>query len=141
MQRHIKKQLKKLKREKKNKNVSHATLKNKYWPAIFCVHENLFIAFSESTLKPRYGMGKYKIIDEHWKTGLVHFRDPKYVIDFKLVKDGQEVFCPNCKNKLDFRLWLSSVKPRFLDIVKVIENVEDSTPDKLPVPQEPQAGV
>ena len=90
--------------------------KNKYWPTIFCLHEEIFIGVSLVTMKFSHIDGKpvYKVNRDHWQPNNSKFRDPKYAIDMSKFVVGQEVKCPNCFHLVDFRLWKSSVEPNFI---------------------------
>jgi hypothetical protein len=127
MQRHIKKQKKRLKREKM-KGSSPNKRVNKYYPAIYCLEEKLFIGVSREAVPPRKAVG-YKVNVKDWLPHNCNFRAREYIIDLRKHKEGDVINCPKCNKPVDFRLWMSSTKPLLVEVKNEKNNI-----DQLPTP-------
>jgi len=116
MKREWKKKLKSLDREKKKqkKLSKKRNSKNKRWPAIFCIEEKKFIGVSYNMLTCKFGIIQKQVIKDHWYPEVCKFRSKEYEIDFKKFNKGDEVTCPKCGGKVDFRVWLSATTPEFV---------------------------
>lgn len=118
MKRHLKKQIKALRRQiKKKEFVKRNTTRNRYWPSIFCIGENMFIGVSYYPV--RISIERCEVVIDHWKKGGCAFRTPEHEIDMTKYKKGDIVWCPKCGAKVDFRMWLSSVPPQFCEKVGI----------------------
>lgn len=115
MKREWKKKLKSLKREKKKK-ADKLKPQNRYYPAIYCVKERLFIAWSEARIPVVGGRVIYRVNWRHWTNDITHWREDKYIISMAKYSVGDVVKCPHCGHSVDFRLWLSCEKPKFMEI-------------------------
>jgi hypothetical protein len=115
MKREWKKKVKELEREKKKqkKFLKKFNAKNRRWPAIFCINENLFIGVSYNTLKSQFGILQKQVTKDQWYPQICKFRSEEYKIDFTKFKKGDLVLCPKCGGKVDFRVWLSAITPEF----------------------------
>jgi hypothetical protein len=116
MKREWKKKLKELEREKKKqkKFLKKINEKNRRWPAIFCLNENIFIGVSYNTLKAKFGILQKQVTKDQWYPEISKFRSKEYEIDFKKFNKGDLVLCPKCGGKVDFRVWLSAKTPEFV---------------------------
>lgn len=83
--------------------------KNRYWKTIYCNSEKLFIGISYTKFQV-----ESKVNSLDWEDAVCAWRAPEYKIDFTNHVLGQEVYCPKCGSKVDFRVWLSAVKPNFV---------------------------
>ena len=94
---------------KKNKS---QISRNRKYPAIYCINEKRFIAYSTYPLfSPD---NKYKITKSHWNNEYANWRSEEYKINMENCKDGQTVLCPKCLGLVDFRIWISATKPEFI---------------------------
>jgi hypothetical protein len=111
MKREWKKKFKELGREKKKhkKSLKKLNNKNRMWPAIFCINENMFIGISYNVLRSK----QRQIVKDQWYPEVSKFRSEEYKIDFSKLNKGDLVLCPKCSGKVDFRVWLSAVVPEF----------------------------
>lgn len=128
MKRNWKKKLKALKREKKKASMKSNRASNRYWPAIFCTGENIFIGISHEPMSFKYGAPKYRVVDKHWQPHNCMFRSQEHIIDLSQYKVGDEVKCPKCGSKIDFRLWKSATKPYLVEVKKderITEKIEE----------------
>ena len=114
MKRHIKKHLKELKRRNKTKVNPKTSPKNRYWPAIYCLKEKVFIGVSNETMKVKKGRPKLRVGYKEWDSIIGRFRSELYRIDMTKFKDGDLVQCPFCGGRVDFRSWVSATKPEFI---------------------------
>lgn len=130
MQRNLKLQQKRLKREKKKaKDAIKLSSPNLYWPTIFCTGEMIFIGLSYNFIRKKHLAHVRSVHEDDWKSGICDYRDPKYRIDFSKFKKDDEVICPNCGKPVDFRMWISATRPKFVEIMR--HDKKDYT-DKLP---------
>lgn len=122
MKRHIKQHLKKLKRQRKQQN--HVA-SNRYWYSVYCLTEKLFIGVSYVTvLKEK---GKFKVAYNQWTEGNCNWRTEKHKIDMSNKTEGQLILCPKCGGQVDFRMWLSSKRPEFIDVKEInIDQLSDT---------------
>jgi len=82
----------------------------KYWPIMFCPHEELYIAVSHD------GMGKNatrkrKVDASAWQEDNSQFL-PGYAIEMAQHKPGEVVKCPKCDHPIDFRTFPCSSRPK-----------------------------
>jgi hypothetical protein len=134
MKRHIKKHLKALRRKEKNKYKDKFAKRNRYWYAIYCMGENLFIGVSYADVKTEGG--RVKVNAQQWLDEVCAWRDPKYRINMLKFAVGDTVHCPHCGSKVDFRLWASATKPQFMEVKPDVP--KENTTEKLP--DTPQSG-
>ncbi len=92
----------------------------RYYPICFCIDENVVMALSYKPVsfkanKFGYKFGKDKVNKEHWLISNSVFRKG-YFIDFTKCKEGEEIYCPKCKGKVDFRLFPSGTKPKLVEV-------------------------
>lgn len=87
--------------------------KNRYYPAIFCVAENKYIAVSKIPLLRDPITKKFpKVTAEQWQEAeWLNY----HKIEMNQFKNGEKVFCPFCKSIVDFRLWISATIPRIIN--------------------------
>lgn len=132
MERNIKKQQKRLKREIKKRNDKEKP-RNRWWAAIYCTHENYFIGISYAPIKLVWGQG-YKVDAKDWIiNNNCAFKTIQHVINLAHYSKGKQVLCSCCGYPVDFRLWRSATKPELVDIV-----YDNSTEiNKLPDTQNP----
>ena len=78
-----------------------------YWPMIYCLKEQKPIGIS--FIKQ---FGKTKVDAIHWKRNDCEFLDG-YEIDMTQYNIGEPVFCPKCGWFVDFRFWMSDIRPNF----------------------------
>lgn len=130
MKRNLKIQQKKLKREKKKaKDALRLSNPNLYWPTIFCTGEKMFIGLSYNSIRQKRIAANRSVHEDDWKQNVCEYRDPKYIIDFNKFKKDDEVTCPNCGKPVDFRMWISSKRPKFVEIIHDKEDNSDKLPD------------
>jgi hypothetical protein len=116
MKRNIKKHNKELKRKKKKHlQGKRISLKNRWWPAIYCLKEEIFIGVSDECMKVIRGKPKLKVGHKEWEGIVSRFRSEEYKIDMTKFSDGDIVYCPKCGGQVDFRTWISAKKPEFYD--------------------------
>jgi len=94
--------------------------RNKNYPVIYCLNEDIAIAVSYNKLTvkgDKFGRVVVKdIVDKsHWYLTVAVFRDG-YYIDMTDYKDGDKVLCPKCNEPVDFRLFPSGTKPKLINI-------------------------
>lgn len=97
-----------MKRKKKNVNRFIKLKKRTYWPMIYCPHENKAIAISHYRCKK-----KVKVQWYHFDVGRCEFLHG-YEFSMKNLKKGDIVYCPKCKHRVDFRMWLSDTLPHII---------------------------
>ncbi len=115
MERNLKKQQKRLKREAK-KRLENNKPQNRWWMTIYCPYENFFIGVSYAPVKMVWGKG-YKTDAKDWEPNICSFKTIQHVINLGQYTKGQEVMCSCCGHPVDFRLWRSCKKPELIDVV------------------------
>lgn len=126
MQRNLKKQQKRLKREAKKKENQRPP--NRWWAAIYCTHENMFIGISYAKIKIPFGQ-RYKVDAKDWLPFCCSFKTIQHVINLTQYSKGQQVVCPKCNHPVDFRLWRSSTKPELTEVEYDNENCVAQLPN------------
>jgi hypothetical protein len=101
-------------------------LKNRYYPAMFCLGEGIYIGVSYRTMRFANGKPVDKVNSEYWLPENCKFRSKEHVIDLSNCVIGKEIRCNKCGSRIDFRLWLSSTRPELIDT-----NAEDSYPKEF----------
>ncbi len=109
--------------------------KSNYYPMIYCEHEKLPIGISRIKCSK-----DVKVNWQQWVDGLAEWLEG-YKIDLTGYNVGDEVKCPVCGNKVDFRFWISDTIPHIVQKVKAEHN--DKVPDveKFPESQVADCGV
>jgi hypothetical protein len=104
------------------------------YPTIYCLAENLYIAFSKKPLRKIRKQGsvryKKKVYYHYFVPPHVEFRDG-YYIDMTKFRDGELVRCPNCRCEVDFRAFPSNTVPKFAENKRVEDN-KSNPPEELP---------
>lgn len=101
--------------------------KNRYWYSVYCLTEKLFVGVSYVNVTRE--KGKFKVNYNQWTEGNCSWRSEKHKMDLSTKTEGQLILCPKCGGQVDFRMWLSSKKPEFID-------ARQNSVDQLPNPQE-----
>lgn len=104
--------------------------KNKFFPVIWCIHENKVIGMSSLVMKfkaDQFGRvtPKYKVRFRHWKKDVCEFLGDEYFINMREYNDGDIILCPKCGYAVDFRLFPSSDLPKFVKQ----HDKKDNTPE------------
>jgi len=107
--------------KKKIKKIIKTKKKIRYFPIMFCINEDICIGVSSKYAKiksDRFGVVKLKskVDFEQWTPYVCKFRSEEYIIDLSLYKIGDEIHCPKCGSKIDFRLFPSSTPPVMVEI-------------------------
>lgn len=121
MRRDLKKHLKELSRRRKKENERRRNAENLFWPAIFCLGENIFIGVSLACSTSRRMAEERTVSKTDWEDNC-RFRDRKYKIDMSNMKFGDIVKCPNCGSNIDFRIWVSAKEPKFVEVINDKKN-------------------
>lgn len=108
--------------------------KTNYYPMIYCEHEKLPIGISNIKCERNVKVNWRQWTDDRaeWLEG--------YKIDLVKSGIGDEVKCPVCGNKVDFRFWPSDTTPHIVQKVKVIPDDKNIDPKELAKPQVADGG-
>lgn len=108
------------KRNKKRKpTVKRVKRKTRYYPVAFCLKENRVIGFSLSHIPLKADRSgrvelKRKVNVSDWKGGSSTWRTESHIIDMSRYNNGDMVFCANCKQAIDFRIFPSNEVPQII---------------------------
>lgn len=111
----------KRKRQTKTNKPKAPKRKLRYYPVMFCVHEDLAIALCTVPVGlkgDRFGRikPKEKVIYKHWMQHNCTFRAEEYVFNMKMYQEMDIVRCPKCGNPIDFRLFPSTCLPKLVEV-------------------------
>ena len=102
---------------------------------IWCENEKIPIGLSHVRCDKHV-----KVNWQQWTDELSEWMDG-YKLDLTQYSVGDEVLCPVCGKKVDFRFWMSDVMPHLVQKVKGETNDPIFNNPKSPKPQEPDAGI
>jgi hypothetical protein len=128
MRRDFKKHLKELKRKRKKEEERRRNAENLFWPAIFCLGENIFIGVSLIYSTSRKLANGRIVSKTDWDVNC-KFRKPEYKIDMSNAKFGDIIKCPKCGSNVDFRIWISAKEPNFVEVVNDKKNDTQEFPN------------
>lgn len=109
------------KRKKKRKpEVKRIKKKTRCYPVAFCLKENKVIGFSLSHIPLKADKSgrvalKRKVNVSDWKGKVTKWLTDSHEIDMTQYKDGDMIFCSNCKQAVDFRIFPSNEVPTMIN--------------------------